>query len=162
VRITGGRSDSEGIARICDVPRFTRVDINVGNGPCGNVTVRNLYPLWLITFRVSVTYELCAGHDLFLAPLCHLVVRVRDQRGKPLPDAGLTLPSKPEHDEGTLISDRYGRIFRVIHRGEMLRGSLEKQGYAAAQVAFECTRLSDAENEQIIVLKKLEGSKGDH
>ena len=36
------KTDADGIARICDGPIGTRIDIHVGNGPCGAVTIGDL------------------------------------------------------------------------------------------------------------------------
>lgn len=149
------KTDRDGIARICDAPIRTRIDIHVGNGPCGAVAIRDVYPWWLTTRRVHVTYERCVPRDYFYSfpKVCHLVIRVRDESGKPLPGVRLTLASAHQDNEGTLISDQFGRIFQVIHHGETLRGSLEKSGYASAQVTFECRPTGEVENEEVVTLE---------
>jgi hypothetical protein len=152
------KTSSDGIARICDIPMRTRIDIHVGNGPCGAVTIRDLSPWWLTTQPVHVVYEPCVPRDYVYSfpSLCYLVIRIRNESDKPLPGVRLTLASTHQDDKGTLVSDQFGRIFQMIHHGETLRGSLENSGYASAQVTFECKPRSEVENEEVVTLRELE------
>ena len=154
------KSGTDGIARICDVPIGTRIDIHVGNGPCGAIVVRDLYPWWLTNERVNVTYDPCVPRDFSYSfpKRCYLIIRVRNERDKPLPGARLTLASNNQDDNGTLLSDQFGRIFRLIHHGETLGAFIEKDGYISVRVELECKPGSAVENEKIVIMKQPKAS----
>jgi hypothetical protein len=145
-------SNEEGVARICDSPVSSNVSISAGSGGCGEVTVRNLYPLWLQTRRVYVTVQTCLQPENLFAHECRFVVRVRDIRNVPLPGVRLVAVDSAHGGGDTAISDRFGRIFTVVPLHRAFAGTLEKENYVPGEVTLECGPRSAHEDEKTIVL----------
>jgi hypothetical protein len=145
-------SDDEGIARICDSPVSSDISISAGSGGCGEVTVRNLYPLWLETRRIYVIVQGCLQRENLFAHECHVVVRIRDERNAPVEGVQLTGREPSTGTKETAVSDRFGRLFRVVPLHGTFAGRLEKAGYVTAGLALECGPRSAPEDERTVVL----------
>lgn len=145
-------SNGEGVARICDSPVSSNVSISAGGGGCGEVTVRNLHPLWLETRRVYVTVQKCLQPENLFANECRFVVRVRDVHNTPVPGVRLTAPEVSQGGSDTAVSDRFGRIFRVVPLHKTFAGTLEKDDYVPREITLECGPRSAYEDEQTVVL----------
>jgi len=145
-------TNEEGVARICDSPVSSNVSISAGGGGCGEVTVRNLYPLWLETRHVYVAVQKCLQPENLFSNECRFVVRVRDVHNAPVPGVRLTAPDSYQGGSGTAVSDRFGRIFRVVPLHKAFAGTLEKENYVPGEVTLECGPRSGHEDEQTVVL----------
>lgn len=150
-------TDTDGIARICDVPMGTRISVDAhADGGCGAVTVRGLTALWMETRRVFMTFQPCSTGDFYWPSTCHLLLRVRDDQDHAVLGAKLMLagPETVSQPGSTLVSDSFGRIFQVLRSQETLRGHIDKRGYDPADVLFECRKLNSPVDERRIVLRK--------
>jgi hypothetical protein len=147
-------TDEHGIARICDAPPGM-VSIRVGGQFCGAVTVRNLNPWWMTTREVFVTYQSCANDAYALPGGCVLTLRLHDKDGLPLPGV-LFQKSGVDHTSWneTNTSDQFGRIFRFIEWGNVLRGTLVKVGYTSKDVTEECKAGQQFKRYQVVILNK--------
>lgn len=147
-------TDEHGIARICDAPPGM-VSIQVGGQFCGGVTVWHLNPWWMTTRQVFVTYQGCSNDAYVLPGGCVLTLRLHDKDGLPLPGvkfqkSGVDQTSWNE----TNASDQFGRIFRFIEWGKVLRGTLVKAGYTSKDVTEECKAGERFKRYQVVVLSK--------
>lgn len=125
-------SGLDGVARICDAPLQT-VNFVVGFDICGSVMVRNLRPAWPETQQVIVTYASAPCPHMTFCNECQVLLRIRDENGNPV--AGARFQGTPSGLRGSAVSDEFGRLFRVVRRGETLKGIVAKQGKASAQVS---------------------------
>ena len=86
--------------------------------------------------RTRLTYDGSnCGEFLAFPTVCHVVLRVVDDDGHPVPAAGFDV----EHGRGTSgLSDSFGRIFETIDPHGTLRGIVRKGGYRPAPVSAQC------------------------
>ena len=110
-------------------------------------------PIWPATRDIFVTYDEPHCHEFALADHCQILLRVRDENGKPVTGARLE-----EHlaRSGPDASDDFGRLFRSLKKGERIQGTLVKQGWEPALVSEICGPNGDEEVEKTIVLRKEE------
>jgi len=137
-------TDINGLARFCDPPLDSYVDIQIGVRRCF-VTVNRVYPLWRKTRRLLITYQPCASDGG--QGLCRFVVRVRDPQDHPVADARLS----GKFLQGMLVSDELGRIFASLPWRIVVDANLERIGYVSERVPLECGPELIAE--RVVVLK---------
>jgi hypothetical protein len=145
------QANERGVARLCDAPS-TLVDIQVGANLCGAVIVKYLRPRWLETRHVLIHYDRCLD-DFAVSSGCYMVLRVRDDTGRPVVGAHLT-QRPPTHDTQIDPSDTFGRLFKFVPWGKSLVGTVEKDGYAATEVFQTCQSRDDPNSEFVVTLHK--------
>jgi hypothetical protein len=123
-----------GVARLCDAP-FESIDIFVGRDVCGAVRVQNLRPKWPVTQRVAITYQSVACDHFNVDPECQVLLRVRDETGKPISGARL---EGMRSGSGSGLSDTLGRIFWSIKRWGHLEGVVAHEGLKSAGISTQC------------------------
>jgi hypothetical protein len=123
---------ADGTARLCDAPLQT-VFIVAGVDVCGSVMVRNLRPTWPQTKEISVTYARESCPHFTFCDECEVLLRVHDEEGKPV--AGARFDGNVTRMGGGMVSDRFGRLFRLIKRGQTLTGTVSKEGRRSAQIS---------------------------
>jgi hypothetical protein len=146
-------TDAGGIAEFCDAPA-TPVDIFVGFASCGLVVNKQVEPLWLHTREVYVVYDRSHCSEFGPSPTeCHVLLRVRDESGKPLPGAVLTQDQARGAGQPA-DSDSFGRLFFTAAEGGTIRGTITRQGYKPETFLQHCAlRESDADREVTVVLR---------
>jgi hypothetical protein len=115
-------SDSTGVARVCDAPWPSLIQVSVGplgERACGQVRVRHLYPLWKTTRAVHVIYDACFLPEFYRPNRCNYVLRL-DEGGQPLARALLRIRKLSSKDPLTrydeLHTDGYGRALIEMER----------------------------------------------
>jgi len=153
-RIGSAVTNEGGVARICDAPSDVLLDVEVGR-LCGAVAVRHLSAHWMRTRQVYITYLNCSGEEWLAAGGCEFTIRTHDERGAPLTGVAFD-EDQPQvgQREPTRVSDRFGRIFRLLGYGRSFIARLEKPGYAPQAVAGDCKAGSDTVREVTVGLKK--------
>jgi hypothetical protein len=151
-QIAQSQTDATGVARICDAP-LGAVDIVVGFDICGSVLVRHVVPLWLRSRQVSVTYTRAACEFVSFPTVCHLLLRIVDDEGRPVPEAHFGSKSDGRGSE-LGVSDDLGRVFVSLDAREALEGVVTKSGYGPSRVSTRCVLNDGADIEQKVVLAK--------
>lgn len=129
-----GVTDAAGVIELCDAP-IGALDIVVGRDVCGAVRVGNLHIAWPGQQVVHVAYADHPCDHFSVSPECLVLLRIRADDGAPI--AGASLDQGPGVAPGS--SDTYGRIFRLLSKGDRLEGSIVKSGYVSAQFSEVCT-----------------------
>jgi len=142
-------TDARGIARICDSPLDSSIDIHVGENKC-SVTVHSVYPIWRETRSIFVTLQTCRTREML--GYCHLLLRVRDEENRPLPNVRLDVADTSGDVQGTTSSDEFGRIFTAISWRTTSHGMLERPGYSKTPIVLECNPETST-SEKVITLK---------
>lgn len=145
-------TDIHGLARICDAPIDTPVDIRIGDGGCA-VTVANVYPLWLETRHVEVIYEPCSSEELFFSQSCFFVLRIRDEGGAPLSGVLIKPDAVGTENRENFLSDQYGRAFRSLKWRSSFDATLEKSGFESTHFKLTCDSTSEVRRERIVTLR---------
>ena len=128
------KTDQTGVARFCDTPIDTLIDIRVGQGRCA-VTFHAVDSTWRKPARLLAVYESCFPERVM--GVCDVILKVRDNNDQPLPDVKLTVPDGRVL-KGTFLSDPLGRIFTLIRWHTTVVGKLEKPGYEATAIILDC------------------------
>lgn len=145
--------NEEGIARICDAPPGL-VRLSVGGTLCGTASVGQIKRYWMQTRKVVITFDNCSGEELVPRTGCMLTIRVKGNNGVILEGAKFLENKKYVEGAGqTLVGDRWGRIFQSLKFGELLAGSIQKEGYLAKEIAVACTREPPLDRDIIVVLE---------
>lgn len=137
------KTDRNGVARICNAP-VDFVDIVVGNDLCGASWVRHIKQRWPETAVVSVTHQELPCDHFAVEDGCILLLRVRDQDGRPVKGARVEWSAK--QDAG--VTDLYGRVFLKTRRREDVKGTITKDGRRGS-FSDQCVD----DHERIIVLR---------
>lgn len=130
------RSDTLGVARICDVPVGSTIDVSVGDDHCSTI-VHDVNPLWRTTRFITVTYQRCDSKEMQLG-FCHILIRVRDTNNRPISGVTWSETDNPRLVQGSLTSDTLGRIFASVLWRVAPAGVLEKRGYAQQDLILKC------------------------
>jgi hypothetical protein len=128
-------SDVNGVARLCDAP-MEPVDIVVGLDICGSVMIRSLKPTWPSTQHLSATYSPRTCEFVSFREDCLVLLRIVDEEGRSVP--GAEFATAPAATSGGKGSDAYGRLFRIVKKGQTLKGFVFKEGFASATVEKRC------------------------
>ena len=148
-------TDKRGVARLCDGPLHA-VDIVIGANSCasGIVLVKNVTPAWPKTRNVFAIYSPSPCDDGFSLPdHCQLLLRVQDERGKPMMGAQFE-GKQARTSPGSRSSDAFGRIFGSLERGQSLAGLITSIGYEPERVSVECTEHGTSLLEKRVTLRK--------
>jgi len=146
-------TDANGTARICDAPIGT-VDVFVGFDACGLVVIKEVKPLWLETKKLFVTYARSSCGEFNSNPKsCHIVLRVKDEVGRPLAGARFEGKASAKSVGEPILSDSFGRLFRTLEADQMLEGYITKLGYNPTPISQRCVLL-EADRELMVALRK--------
>ncbi len=106
------------------------------------------------TRKVTITFDNCSGEDLVPMAGCMLTIRAKNKNGAIL--EGATFLKNREYAGWagkTMVSDRWGRFFQSVKFGELLAGSILKEGYLSQEIAVQCTREPPLDRDITVVLE---------
>ena len=130
------RTSQEGKAEFCPLG-MKPVDVTVGAGGCGSVTVQEVELFWEETQVLPITWAPCWLHgDGPPRTACSILLRVSDQQGDSIQGAAITTQYGPHPD----LSDRYGRIRLGVGYGKTLEGKVLAAGFEEATYKVDCSR----------------------
>lgn len=141
-------TDASGTAKLCDVS-VRPVDIVIGTQDCGLVVIKGVRLAWPETRNLFAVYDQKYCNELTLADHCLLLLRVQDKEGNLLPGAlfssGLRRPE---------FSDRFGRIFASIRSGQILEGTITKEGLDPIHISEQCPKGEENDAERKVVMQR--------
>jgi hypothetical protein len=145
-------TNSAGVARICDPPMDTPLDVYVGRGASCSVTINHVIPSWAMPRHFEVILDICTYNSL--SKLCDYALRVRDEEGKSVSGVDLVVPA---NSEGVVRSqprsDDLGRIFATVLNQRIIDVTLRKFGYEDNPTMLYCEEKTFAK-EVFVTLKR--------
>lgn len=134
--LSTSQTDAGGVARICDAPLRPTSILAGYEGVCGTVIVRNVYPDWPNSIRITImmTDLPCPGFNP--KPSCTLLVRVVDRQRRPV--AGAFLAAASIQSTVPTKSDSLGRVYRKLNRNERFEGMVTKDGQRSMPIVASC------------------------
>jgi hypothetical protein len=145
------RTSPEGKAEFCPLG-IKPVDVTVGGGGCGTVTVKQVELFWQQTQELPVTWSPCwLKGDPPPLMACSILLRVYDDKGAPIKGAKV----KTQYGLHSELSDRYGRIRLGVGYGKTLEGSVSAPGFEDTTYSVDCSR-SEGDVEREIKLQNRE------
>lgn len=132
---------ADGKARICDFGLgFHR--LIVGSNKCGQVTIGKVYLQYGYPLHLKVVLNECFGEIMVLG--CPVYLRVAPAGAKPFAEIGVRLKS------GTIKTDRYGRLWFLLPRGEQEDVEIQLDGYQPVSRSFACPELRSIAEEIVL------------
>jgi hypothetical protein len=130
------KDQNDGDVEFCDLGALP-VTVRVGDDKtCNQVVVREVPIRWNDPYTLNVTWQFCKCTYLPPpVPLCQLVFRVSDTKGKWVPDAVVEFLGRSQK----LTADQYGRIGTAIEVGITVRGDVVAPGFGKSPFRFACT-----------------------
>jgi len=134
----------DGHLDFCDVG-YEEISVVVGDEFCGQVTISHVF-IPEIRRPLHVFYQNC--HAQFIWTDCHVLIRVRDERGRPV--EGATALLQPGGRKAK--TDQYGRLKTVLNWNSRNEISITKDDLAGS-LPIPCTRSMETFTEQTVVLR---------
>ncbi len=133
--------------RICDFG-FGPHTLRVGTNECLPMAISNLRVVMGGPLHLKVTLNGCSYRDV-MRNACLLYVRVKDNEGKPVPDADLSRAPPPRLQSKT---DAYGRIQTLFRGSRDL--VVTKEGFEPAVARAQCRSDEELDIEVIMQTKR--------
>ena len=124
---------------------YKEISVVVGDDFCGQVTIGRIF-IPEIRRPLHVVYQNC--HAQFIWTGCYVLIRVRDELGRPV--EGATALLQPVGRKTN--TDRYGRLNTVLSWNSTYEISITKDDLAGS-LSIPCIRSMETFTEQTLVLR---------